>query len=97
MTCAPRRCISPLRACEKSPQLSQTDRHEALARGNPGGFSVTPPLGHVQTAYCRTTTPCCGPLRQAAAGRWGRGSRRERGGAAGGGGGEKVALNFLFV
>src|SRR2546428_1853898 len=85
MTCAPRRCLAPLCAGEQSPQLAHTDRHEALARGNPGGFRVPPPLGHVQTASCRTPTPCCGPLRQAAAGRWGRGRRRGRGGAAGGG------------
>jgi hypothetical protein len=62
-----------------------TGRPETLAPGNRCVSIPTHPEPHVQTAPCRTT-PCCEPLRQAAATCWSRSQRRERAAATGGGG-----------
>jgi hypothetical protein len=78
VTCAQQQYISPLRACEMPPSFPQDGPSRGPRPEKPLKLQRNPALSHA--------APCCAPLRQAAAGRWGRHQRREPGAAAGEGG-----------
>jgi len=78
--------LLPLRPCHPGaillPLPATTGRAKAHAPGEPWRLPLTSPQQHVQATHCRAA-PRCALLRQAAAGREGRGQHRARGAAAG--------------
>jgi hypothetical protein len=78
------------------PTFSRRAAPRPWSPGNPCHYTVPHPAPPVQTARSRVT-PGCGPRWQAAAGRWGRGSHRERGRAAGGACGGNDSVKSAFI
>ena len=65
-------------------QLSKPPFPRPSPQGTPEAL-LSPILRRLSSTSQSRATPCCGPLRRAAAARWGRGKRRGRGVAVSGG------------